>query len=163
WRMLSLALAEGMLGKAFDDASALQWYLRLHQESMTADTFQPIITHLRNMDLRDLLPRVSVPTLVAHYRDDRMVPFEAGRELAAGIRGARFVPLEGDAHFFYFSDTRPLRRTIAEFLGDPIEEAGEPRPDAAKSPSALQPVQGVFRKEGEFWTIARRDEVFRLR
>ena len=53
-----------------------------------------------------LAPKVSVPTLVVHYRNDRFIPFEAGRELAAGIPGARFVPLEGDAHLFYFGDTR---------------------------------------------------------
>ena len=82
------------------------------------------------------------------------MPFEAGRELAAGIPGARFVPLEGDAHLFYFGDTRPLRRAIAEFLGDPIEEAGRPPFDSAKVPSAPEAAQGVFRKEGEFWTIA---------
>ena len=86
------------------------------------------------MDVRDLLPKVSVPTLVVHYRNDRMIPFEAGRELAAGIPGARFVPLEGDAHLFYFGDTRPLRRAIAEFLGDPIEEVGRPSSDSAKVP-----------------------------
>jgi pimeloyl-ACP methyl ester carboxylesterase len=39
----------------------------------------------------ELLPRVGVPTLVMHKRDDQVQPFEAGRELAAGIPGARFV------------------------------------------------------------------------
>ena len=53
-----------------------------------------------------------------------MIPFEAGRELAAGIPGARFVPLEGDAHIFYFGDTRPLRRAIAEFLAIPSKRSG---------------------------------------
>jgi pimeloyl-ACP methyl ester carboxylesterase len=163
WRMLSLALAEGMLGEAFDDASALQWYLRLHQEAMTPDTFQPIIAHQRNLDLRDLLPKVSVPTLVVHYRDDRMIPFEAGRELAAGIPGARFVPLEGDAHIFFFGDTGPLRRAIAEFLGDPIEEFRQPQTGSSKLSSAPEAVQGTFRREGEFWTVASWGEVFRLK
>jgi hypothetical protein len=109
-----------------------------------------------------LLPKISVPTLVVHYRNDRMIPFEAGRELAAEIPGARFVPLEGDAHIFYFNDTRPLRHAIAEFLGDPIEEAGRPARDSAKSASTPQ-AQGVFRHEGEFWTIACWDKTFRLR
>ena len=113
-----------MLGSAFD-ASALQWYLRIRQEGVAAEMFAQLLTLWYNMDVRDLLPKVSVPTLVVHYRNNRFIPFEAGRELAAGIPGARFVPLEGDAHLFYFSDTRPLRRAIAEFLGDPIEEAGQ--------------------------------------
>jgi hypothetical protein len=108
-----------------------------------------------------------VPTLIVHYRKNGVVPFEAGLEVAAGIPGARFVPLEGDAHTFYFGDTRPLRLAIAEFLGDPIEEVGRLPLDSAEFPSAPEPVresaQGVFRREGDFWTVAYRGEVFRLR
>ena len=130
-RMASLALAEGMLGSALD-ASALQWWLRIWQEGVTPEMNDEILAHIRKIDVRDLLPKVRAPTLIVHYRNDRIVPFEAGRELAAGIQGARFVPLEGDAHIFYFNDTRPLRRAIAEFLGDPIEEARQSFTDAAK-------------------------------
>ena len=47
------------------------------------------------IDISDLLPRVRVPTLVLHCRDDAVQPFDEGRRLAAGIPGARFVALEG--------------------------------------------------------------------
>ncbi len=51
-------------------------------------------------DIRDLLSQVQAPTLVMHARGDLMVPFEAGRQLAAGIPGARFVALPGRNHLF---------------------------------------------------------------
>jgi class 3 adenylate cyclase/pimeloyl-ACP methyl ester carboxylesterase len=51
-----------------------------------------------DFDVRDLLPKVSVPTLVMHVRGDQVQPFEAGRELAAGIPGAHFVALQGENH-----------------------------------------------------------------
>jgi pimeloyl-ACP methyl ester carboxylesterase len=35
-----------------------------------------------------------------HARDDSRVPFEAGRRMASGIPGARFVPLPGRNHLF---------------------------------------------------------------
>jgi hypothetical protein len=163
WRISQLSMAETMLGSTFD-APALQWWLRFNQESVTPEMIDQLNSaHVYNMDLRDLLPQVRVPTLIIHYRSNRAVPFEAGRELAAGIPGARFVPLEGDAHIFYFSDTLPLRRAIAEFLGDPIEEVGQVPLKSAKSPPPIEAAQGVFRREGEFWTIAWRSEVFRLR
>jgi pimeloyl-ACP methyl ester carboxylesterase len=117
WRMASLAVLEGWLWSSVD-ASALQWYLRVRQEGVAPEIFVQLLAQVWNMDVRELLPKVSVPTLVVHYRNDRFVPFEAGRELAAEIPGARFVPLEGDAHLFFFNDTRPLRLAIAEFLGD---------------------------------------------
>ena len=43
---------------------------------------------------------MSVPTLVMHAREDARVPFEAGRRMAAGIPGARFVALQGRNHLF---------------------------------------------------------------
>jgi hypothetical protein len=67
------------------------------------------------------------------------------------------------AHAFYFGDTRPLLRAIAEFLGDTIEEVEQLPPDSAKFPSTSETVQGILRREGEFWTIACWGEVFRLR
>jgi pimeloyl-ACP methyl ester carboxylesterase len=53
-----------------------------------------------DFDITDLLPRVRAPTLVMHVRDDLMVPLEAGRQLAAGIPGARFIALPGRNHLF---------------------------------------------------------------
>ncbi|GAA0938858.1 alpha/beta fold hydrolase [Pseudonocardia zijingensis] len=50
------------------------------------------------VDVSDLAPAVTVPTLVLHARGDRMVEFARGRELAARIPGARFVTLDSDNH-----------------------------------------------------------------
>jgi pimeloyl-ACP methyl ester carboxylesterase len=53
-----------------------------------------------DMDVRDLLGQVTAPTLVMHVRGDVRVPIQNGRQLAAGIRGARFVALQGRNHLF---------------------------------------------------------------
>ena len=52
------------------------------------------------LDVRDLLPEVAVPTLVMHARSDLICPIEAARQMAAGIPGARFVALPGRNHLF---------------------------------------------------------------
>jgi class 3 adenylate cyclase/pimeloyl-ACP methyl ester carboxylesterase len=49
-------------------------------------------------DVSALLSQVTVPTLVMHARHDARVPFELGRRMAAGIPGARLVPLESENH-----------------------------------------------------------------
>jgi class 3 adenylate cyclase/pimeloyl-ACP methyl ester carboxylesterase len=56
------------------------------------------------LDVRDLLSQVKTPTLVMHVRDDLMVPIERGRELAAGVPGARFVALPGKNHVLLEQD-----------------------------------------------------------
>jgi pimeloyl-ACP methyl ester carboxylesterase/DNA-binding winged helix-turn-helix (wHTH) protein len=48
-----------------------------------------------DMDISDLLPQVTTPTLVLNCLNDANHPFDEGRRLAAGIPGARFVALEG--------------------------------------------------------------------
>jgi pimeloyl-ACP methyl ester carboxylesterase len=53
-----------------------------------------------DFDITALLPEVKAPTLVMHVRDDLVTPLEAGRQLAAGIAGARFVVLPGRNHLF---------------------------------------------------------------
>jgi pimeloyl-ACP methyl ester carboxylesterase/DNA-binding SARP family transcriptional activator len=53
-----------------------------------------------NLDVRDLLHGVTTPTLVMHPRGDTVTAVEHGRQMAAGIPGARFVPLPGQNHLF---------------------------------------------------------------
>lgn len=50
------------------------------------------------IDVFDMLPNVKVPTLVLHARNDKMALFEGGRQIAALIPGARFVPIESKNH-----------------------------------------------------------------
>ena len=51
-----------------------------------------------DIDVVDLLPRVSVPTLVLHSGNDNAVPWRTRRRLAAAISNARFVALESENH-----------------------------------------------------------------
>jgi class 3 adenylate cyclase/pimeloyl-ACP methyl ester carboxylesterase len=53
-----------------------------------------------DIDVSDLLAKVTVPTLVMHARGDLMVPFEAGRQMATDIPGAHFIALPGQNHLF---------------------------------------------------------------
>jgi len=57
-----------------------------------------------DLDVRELLSQVKAPTLVIHVRDDPMVKSDLGRELAAGIPGARFVVLPGKNHVLLEQD-----------------------------------------------------------
>jgi class 3 adenylate cyclase/pimeloyl-ACP methyl ester carboxylesterase len=57
-----------------------------------------------NFDVRPLLGMIKIPTLVMHVRDDPRVPVASGREIAAGIAGARFVGLPGKNHLMLEQD-----------------------------------------------------------
>jgi class 3 adenylate cyclase/pimeloyl-ACP methyl ester carboxylesterase len=81
----------------------------------------------------DLLPQVSVPTLVLHRRGDKVCPFTQGREMAAKIKGARFVALEGDIHVIGLGDVEPLISAIEEFLGGSEGISSEPVRDGLQT------------------------------
>ena len=87
------------------------WFNELQRITVSGDTAARIFTAAGETDVTALLPRVSVPTLVLHARDDARVPFEAGRRMAAGIPGARFVALTGRNHVFLESEP-----AFAQFL-----------------------------------------------
>ena len=68
------------------------------------------------IDVRHVLPTVSVPALVLHRTHDRDVDVEEGRWIASQIPGARFVELPGDAHLPWLGDSDRLLVEIEEFL-----------------------------------------------
>jgi pimeloyl-ACP methyl ester carboxylesterase len=76
------------------------WFNELQRITVSPDVAARMREVNAESDVTGLLSLVSVPTLVLHARDDARVPFEAGRRMAAGIPGARFVPLEGCNHLF---------------------------------------------------------------
>lgn len=78
-----------------EQAQAFNEFQRL---SGSAEGAVRYLETVSEFDIRSLLPRVTAPTLVLHFRDDRRVPIALGRELAAGIPGARFVALPGENH-----------------------------------------------------------------
>lgn len=70
----------------------------LQRVSASADNAARITDAAGDIDVSDLLGEVRAPTLVMHSRYDAMVPFDASRELAAGIPDARFVGLDSHNH-----------------------------------------------------------------
>jgi pimeloyl-ACP methyl ester carboxylesterase/DNA-binding winged helix-turn-helix (wHTH) protein len=76
------------------------YFNALQRETTSSECAARYFDVVGDFDVIDLLPRVTAPTLVAHVRDDQMVPFEAGRQLAAGIPGARFIAFPGRNHLF---------------------------------------------------------------
>ena len=60
-----------------------------------------------------------MPTIVFHSEGDGAVPFDEGRLLAAGIRGARFVPLPSRNHLLLEHEPawQILLRELGGFLG----------------------------------------------
>jgi class 3 adenylate cyclase/pimeloyl-ACP methyl ester carboxylesterase len=76
------------------------WFNELQRKTASPECAVRYLKATGDTDVSGLLASVQTPTLVMHVRGDGRVPFEAGRRMAAGIPGARFVALEGRNHLF---------------------------------------------------------------
>jgi pimeloyl-ACP methyl ester carboxylesterase len=63
-------------------------------------------------DVSRLLPDIAAPTLVLHYRGDRLIPFQGGLELAAGLPHATFLPLDGHVHLPDAADLDTIQHAV---------------------------------------------------
>ncbi len=68
-----------------------------------------------DIDVRDIVPSIHVPTLVIHSEGDRICHVENGRYLAREIPGARYVELPGADHVPWFEPSLAISE-IREFL-----------------------------------------------
>ena len=68
------------------------------------------------IDIRDVLPAIRVPTLVLHHTDDHEVNLEEARYIAARIPGARLVELPGRDHLPWVGDQDAVLAETEEFL-----------------------------------------------
>jgi DNA-binding NarL/FixJ family response regulator len=87
------------------------------------------------VDVRTLLSRVRVPTLVLHARDDEVIPLRVGRVLAAEIPSARFVELDSANHVLLENEPAWTRfcEAVLDFTGVPVAEP-DASPFASLSP-----------------------------
>ncbi|WP_373491668.1 alpha/beta fold hydrolase [Parasphingorhabdus sp.] len=82
------------------DASVetLAWFDEFQRRTTSPQNAVRFLSAFGDIDVRDSLARIAVPTLVLHSRGDLRIPWTVGRDLAASIPGAQFVLLESNNH-----------------------------------------------------------------
>src|SRR5215204_1372309 len=79
----------------------------------------PSLAHdevFRELDIRQVLPAINVPTLVLHRTEDMVEPVGAGRYLAREIGSAEYVELPGADHFPWAGDQDSLIAEVERFV-----------------------------------------------
>ena len=101
-----------------------EWYAKLERLSVSPAAAVSLVTMMLQMDVRDILPTIRVPTLVLHKRDDRCTPIAEGRYIADHVPGATFVELEGADHWPWIGHEQAVEE-IQEFLTG-VRDVAEP-------------------------------------
>ena len=99
-----------------DDESCRNWWAR--NLRLGASPAAGIALYRMNIeiDIRSVLPSISVPTLILHRDGDRLINVENARYLANHIAGAKYVELAGSDHLPWFGDSEAVLDQIEEFL-----------------------------------------------
>lgn len=107
------------------DPKARAWWAGLLRAASSPGAIKGVLEALRDSDVRHLLGRIAVPTLVLHRRGDRAVRFGAGRHLADHIPQARFIELDGADHWAFAGDRQSVLDSIRPFIGEIARDARE--------------------------------------
>ena len=98
------------------DPEFARWWARYQRLAASPAMAKAVIRLAAEIDIRDVLPAISVPTLVLHRSGDLLWPVEGARFVAESIPGARFVELPGIDHFPFAGDVEPLLDEVESFL-----------------------------------------------
>jgi pimeloyl-ACP methyl ester carboxylesterase len=100
---------------AKDDRFRRWWgqYLRLGASPAAA---RAVLEMTREIDVRDILPAIRVPTLILHRTGDRRINVGGSRFMAERIPEARFVELPGIDHLVWVGDADAVVDEMEEFL-----------------------------------------------
>ncbi len=116
WGSGSRILSTVFLPEADDDR--LRWFTEWQRHTLTPEG--AVRSRQANMDtdIRDVLPRITAPTLVLHRRNDGSP--ERSEYLVRHIPNAEFQSLEGDHHVPFLGDGLSVVDAINAFLDRPL-------------------------------------------
>jgi class 3 adenylate cyclase len=129
------------------DPQAVEFTARVERSAASPAMVQQIFEMFLDIDVRDILPTIHLPTLVLHRRGDLVVNRRAGEELAAHIPGARFVELAGIDHLPWAGDPESVLGEIEEFL---TGARSVPEPDRVLATVMFTDIVGSTERAAEF-------------
>ncbi len=133
------------------DEENLQGLLTLFRQGASPGAFDALNRMNRDIDVRDVLPAIRVPTLVVNRAEEAEWLREGSRVAARLIPGARHAELPGSDHAPFVGDSDSYLRAIGEFLTETWEERAweEAEPDRVLATVLFTDIVGSTAKATE--------------
>jgi DNA-binding SARP family transcriptional activator/pimeloyl-ACP methyl ester carboxylesterase len=120
---------------------------RFERMAISPSAFQRMLAMIREIDVRDVLPAIHVPTLVIQRLGDKITTPFHGHHLATHIAGARYFEQPGD-HSLRFAADRESDALIGE-IADFLAGTGQPaEPDRVLATILLAHAAGGPAEDG---------------
>ena len=98
------------------DERFASWWARMERLGASPGPMRAVLEMAQEIDVREILPTIRVPTLVLHRSGDLVMDVSASKYLAENIPGARLVELPGEDHLPFVGDQDAVLDEIQEFL-----------------------------------------------
>ncbi len=98
------------------DPALVTWFARMQRLAASPSEARIIYRAMVDIDVRHVLPRIHVPTLIMHRPNEQVWDVRHSRYLAEHIPGARYVELAGIDSFPFLGDSEAIVQEIEEFL-----------------------------------------------
>jgi class 3 adenylate cyclase/pimeloyl-ACP methyl ester carboxylesterase len=99
-----------------NDQNALEAWGRFFRLSASPAVAAAVTRMFYELDIREVLPAISAPTLVVHRHGNPLFPPEAGRDIARRILGAKFVEVPGKDYGLAVGDVDVVIDEVEVFL-----------------------------------------------
>ena len=101
-----------------DDPEFRKWWASYLRMGASPGAAAALTRMNAEIDIRNVLPSVRVPTLVIHRTFDETLKVEEGRFLAERIPGARFVELPGADHLPFVGEQDAILGSVERFVSE---------------------------------------------
>jgi pimeloyl-ACP methyl ester carboxylesterase len=98
------------------DRDFCRWWGRYERASASPGLVISVLHLVAQLDIREVLPAIHVPTLLIHRTEDPVMTVESARLMAERMPDARLVELPGTVHWPWLGDTDAVVEEIEEFL-----------------------------------------------
>lgn len=144
WDLFADTAAHQWLGwSAGDEGRAMAAAIR---DAVTPQIARATLQAASAVDVTDLVPKVSVPTLVLHRAGMAQIPVEVSRSLASHLPRGQLVLLDGSQPTLFVEDGDAIVAMLLSFFCDGIAPAADDtakRSESPRSEPGRQPIAGV--------------------
>ena len=91
------------------------WLGGIEMQSSAYAMEQALIA-LRDEDLRGDLPKIKIPTLILHAKQDKIVAYALAEQMNKGIAGSKLVPFEKSGHASFVEEKDKFNEELIKFI-----------------------------------------------
>ncbi|MCH7698368.1 MAG: alpha/beta fold hydrolase [Chloroflexi bacterium] len=153
--LYGFAVTAGRTDLSADELQSFQDVTKIQSQAASLKVQAQVARTIVEVDVSSSVENISMPTLIMHSHND-LVPFRLGRNLAAAIPQAKFVPFDEPVSAPWIKQER-ITTAIRRFLGVEVEPKAEPTsaPAAGRGEAAAVGMTRVSEPAGRTFASGR--------